>query len=1149
MTAPAPSGAIAGEGPYVGLDYFAEDKAALFFGRDGERKMIIGNLRASRLTLLYAESGVGKSSLLRAGVAARLDELAQRSSVERGSPRYVPVVFNTWRDDPVATLINHIEATARSFLGPGSNLELPPDGLEEAIKSAAEALDATPLIMLDQFEEFFLYHGETEARERFADGLAQCVGRADVRANFLISIREDAYSRIGDLLKARIPNVYGNYLHLDYLDRRAARDAIVQPIEQVNRSLLGDSPAFAAEPALVEEVLDQVRRGRVTIGDRGRPEADGEDAGRGAERFETAYLQLVMERLWNEETAAESRVLRLETLRRLGGAETIIRTHVDQAIAELAADQRDAAAAAFQFLVTSAGRKIALTTGELSGFSDLPESAVEPALRRLEGKRILRAVAAPERPAHGSHRAGDGAAATRWELFHDILAPPIIDWRRRHVDEQRHLETERELEQQRARARRFRAIAIGLVTLLAIAAAATVLAVRQTQKADRQAQSALSRALAAEALTNLDSDVDLAILLSLEAYHREPNVEARNALLTSIQRSEGIETFLHGHKDRVNNVAFSPDGKTLASTGGGGARLWDFGRRRQIGEPFSAAFDVAFSRDGRTLASAGGDGVRLWDVGRGRPQLDEDLCTGRGRPQLDKNHCIGGASDVAFSRDGKTLASAGGGGVRLWDFGRRRQIGEALRTGAVSGIAFSRDGKTLALAGDGGLRLWDVGRRRQIFGERVPGGTSDVAFSPDGKTLASAGNTGVQLWDFGRRPQLDDTLSTRAAVGVAFSRDGKTLASAAGEGLRLWDVGRRRQISEPLPGAASDVAFSRDGKTLASAGGDDLRLWDVERHRPLDETLPTGAASGVAFSRDGKTLASAGGDGLQLWDVERRPQLDETLPTGAVSGVAFSRDGKTLASAAGDDLQLWDVERRPQLDKTLPTARALGVAFSPDGKTLASAAGDDLQLWDVERRPQLDKTLNSSRASGVAFSPDGKTLASAAGDGVRLWDVERRPPLDKTLNSSGASGVAFSPDGKTLASAGGVGLRLWDVGRRRKLGETLSAARAFGVAFSPDGRTLASAGDDGVRLWDVGGRRQIGATLSTARARGVAFSRDGKIASAGDQLIVWASILASTREEVFANYLCRVVGGRNLTRDEWDFYLPDQPYRGTCTDS
>ena len=213
--------------------------------------MIIGNLRASRLTLLYAQSGVGKSSLLRAGVAARLSELARRSVSERGSPGYVPVVFNRWRDDPLPTLVAEIGTALRPFTANGPELKVASDGLCETIERAAVTLDATPLVILDQFEDYFLYHGTDAAGERFAGQLAGCLRRADLRANFLISIREDAYSQIGDRFKTLIPNVYGNYLHLDYLDERAARSAIRRPIERVN-----DAPSGRGHA-----VLDRGRAG------------------------------------------------------------------------------------------------------------------------------------------------------------------------------------------------------------------------------------------------------------------------------------------------------------------------------------------------------------------------------------------------------------------------------------------------------------------------------------------------------------------------------------------------------------------------------------------------------------------------------------------------------------------------------------------------------------------------------------------------------------------------------------------------------------------------------------------------------------------------------------------------------------------------
>src|SRR5512133_1803780 len=158
-------------GPYVGLDYFLEEDAGLFFGRDAERKRIVGNLRASRLTLLYAESGVGKSSLLRAGVWARLRRFAARSVAQGGSARFVPVVVSAWRGDSKGHLITALEAAARPLLPREGRLTLRRDTLEGAIEDVVAAVDATALVILDQFEERILY----EADDEFDDEIARCV--------------------------------------------------------------------------------------------------------------------------------------------------------------------------------------------------------------------------------------------------------------------------------------------------------------------------------------------------------------------------------------------------------------------------------------------------------------------------------------------------------------------------------------------------------------------------------------------------------------------------------------------------------------------------------------------------------------------------------------------------------------------------------------------------------------------------------------------------------------------------------------------------------------------------------------------------------------------------------------------------------------
>lgn len=429
-------------GPYVGLDHFAEEDAELFFGRDAERRQIIGNLQASRLTLLYAESGVGKSSLLRAGVTPRIRELAARRAAEGVSARYVPVVFSSWQSDPLGGLVAALEDALRPLVQVenGAELVLSRDGLERALEDVTATTELTPLLILDQFEDHFLYDAADEA---FDADLARCVTRGDLQGHVLICLREDAYPQLGPRFKARIADVYGNYLHLDFLGEKAARDAIVRPLAAFNRRQAGERSRVDCEPALVDEVLEQVSRGRVGIGADGPPGP----APAGPPRIEPAYLQLVMKRLWDEEMATRSQCLRLSTLRRLGGADAIVHGHLDDVMARMPAAERDAAAAAFRFLVTTGGRKIALSSAELHEFSGADEPPLRAALKRLERERILRPIAAPEPEAPARH-----------ELYHDVLAPAIREWRERHVEERaRRMEV---------RGRRLAAVVIALTAVV-----------------------------------------------------------------------------------------------------------------------------------------------------------------------------------------------------------------------------------------------------------------------------------------------------------------------------------------------------------------------------------------------------------------------------------------------------------------------------------------------------------------------------------------------------------------------------------------------------------------------------------------------------------------------------------------------------------
>jgi WD40 repeat protein len=768
----------------------------------------------------------------------------------------------------------------------------------------------------------------------------------------------------------------------------------------------------------------------------------------------------------------------------------------------------------------------------------------------------------------------------------------------------------------RVRRRRLLSGAVAVLVVASLTAAGVFYSLEQT--AIQRQNLAASRLLTNESETLADTDPVLSKLLSVAAWRINPSSDTRYAMLSAAARP-GIAV-LTGSAGSVKSVAFSPDGKTLATgsnefnSGTGLGRLWNVAKRQQIGGPLAGVVSVAFSPDGKTLATGGatgsawGDGtLRLWDAATHRQIGSPITVAARERRLVSvpglKPLAIGSGPvySVAFSPDGKTLATGSAdGSVRLWDAATRRQIGGPFigPANAVNSVAFSPDGKTLATGNqDGTVRLWDAATRRQIgslagaagvsSGVCCPDPVYSVAFSRDGKTLATGSYKGtVRLWDAATRRQIGSLAGPASLVNsVAFSPDGKTLATggAPSNGLtsgtvQLWDVASRQQIGIPLTvpgGQVYSVAFSRDGKTLAT-GSDDgaVRLWDAAIFRqmigsplfvPHSPSAPD--VSSVAFSPDGKTLATGRADGtVRLWDVASHRQIGGPLPpaAGAVSfpvrlfpvlSVAFGPDGKTLATiSANGTVRLWDVASHRQIggSLTVPGGQVYSVAFSPDGKTLAtiSAAGT-VRLWDVASHRQISGPLTLPRGQvySVAFSPHGKTLATGSYKGtVRLWDAASHRQIGSLAAGSPVNSVAFSPDGKTVATGDGDGtVRLWDAASHRQIASLAAGSLVYIVAFSSDGKTLATGDGDGTaRLWDVATQQQIGRPLIGPAnwLPLVAFSPDGKTLAGGGPfgtVLLWdVAYLTDTVPQLCAS------AGRSLTRAEWQRYAPGPAYRSIC---
>jgi hypothetical protein len=445
--------------PYKGLQPYTEADRAYFFGRERDQEIIASNLYAAPLTILYGASGVGKTSVLLAGVIPAL----------RQTPRLAVVVFRAWQDENFMSALKQqtLDATQKSL---GKPLALDPNlPFDDFVETCASALRGNLFFILDQFEEYFLYHPPSDTG--FDAELARAINRREVAANFLLAMREDSLSRL-DRFKGRIPNLLSNMLRLEHLDHAAALSAICNPLAEYNRQH-ADQPPMSIEDDLTQAVIEQVRTGSVTLGAGGI----GQLVDPTATRVETPYLQLVMTRLWNEERGVNSNVLRRATFDRLGGAQHIVRTHLDTTMQRLPGADREIAARAFRYLVTPSQTKIAYTAPDLADFAGVAQTKLEPVLRKLAAPevRVLRSVA----PAIGEKK------ETRYEIFHDVLAPAVLDWRERY--------------QEQTRNTRVRYLVAIVVPVIFLALALSVFQSYQTQLAQVQAQAAQATVQIAQA--------------------------------------------------------------------------------------------------------------------------------------------------------------------------------------------------------------------------------------------------------------------------------------------------------------------------------------------------------------------------------------------------------------------------------------------------------------------------------------------------------------------------------------------------------------------------------------------------------------------------------------------------------------------------
>jgi hypothetical protein len=845
------------EHPWPWLEAFPEYASEYFNGRDHDTEALERCVLSAPVTVLFGKSGLGKSSLLKAGLFPRLR-----------TQRLLPVYIRLVHEENSARLGEQIAKRLQEEIESIPEIAYRSRTLEEI----EEALDdpATgslwanlhradidlcddqkqrwyPLFVLDQFEEIFTLCAANPERQQQMfyelgdlmenripkilaerlyndDDLFDRINLDGQNYRFLISLREDYLPDLEEWAD-QIPRLGPNRFRLLPMSAAQATEAV----EKTGGTLVTHEDAVN-----IVSYLSQTQSLNAAGGSRRRKRA----------LIEPALLSLMCSGLNAERLKKNQARLETGNLAKEGGL--IIENFYDAAFDGLPESVRDFVE---QQLITADGARLSYPISSV----EKENLATPEQIKSLVDKRLVR---------RENQEDGD-----RIELVHDRLAQVALQRRREN------LKRKEMLNLQQSRRRKW--LWTGAAVILCIVAGFTVSlmnAIAKTKSALRDA-TALRLVVEGVAMTSGQrAGGTTRGAFEVLAAHRVSHSAYTDEALHTVYQRLYQQIFMYETPAVINSVAFSPDG-TLVAAGNedNTLRLWDVKTGRISGPALAGhtanVYSVAFSPDGKRIVSGSDDKtLRLWDARTGKPI---------GAPFTGHTD---GVYSVAYSPDGKRIVSASNDlTLRLWDADTGKPIGEPLtgHTASINCITFSPDGAWIVSGSNGNnLRLWDASTGKQI-GQKFIGhmdSVNSVAFSPDSSRIVSGSSDySLILWDVKTGKSIGQPLTGHAdtVFSVAFSPDGKLIASGSDDRtLRLWDANTGKPVGQPFTGhtaSVNAVAFSPDGANIVSGSSDKtLRLWKTTADMALSKRENTNENG--AFSSVENTSGARTGDGKPVFE-------------------------------------------------------------------------------------------------------------------------------------------------------------------------------------------------------------------------------------------------------------------------------------------